>query len=85
MDRVAQKSTVAIEESEVDTPTVDTNRVEPSDAPPSSSQTVEDGAVERQSVPVQHAVDSYGPIPEPRQLLQMELLVPHYSQDHSAA
>jgi hypothetical protein len=52
---------------------------------PSSSQTVEDGAVERQSVPVQHAVDSYGPIPEPRQLLQMELLVPHYSQDHSAA
>ena len=85
MDGVAEKPPVAIEEPEVDAPTVDADRVQPADVPPGFSQTVEDGAVKPEDVPVQHPVNGYGPIPEPRHLLQMKLLVPHDAEDRSAA
>ncbi len=85
VDRVAEESPVAIEEPEVDTPAVDAHRVELAGVPPGFSQTIEDGPVERQGVPVQHAADGYGPVPEPCQLLEMELLVAKHAEDHSAA
>ena len=52
---------------------------------PSPSQTVEDGAKQRQGVPVQHAADGYGPVPEPRHLLHVEVLVVYNAEHHAAA
>ena len=82
---VVEQRAVGAQQSVIHPPGVDADRVEPVDVLPSSSQTVEDGAVERESVPVQHPAGGYGLILEPRHLLQMKFLVSYHAEDSSAA
>src|SRR5208283_1922964 len=84
VDRVAEKSPVTIEEPEVDAPAVDAHRVEPPDMSPGLSQTVEDGPVQRQSVPVQHGTDDHRSVPKARHFFHTQLSVCHYAEHHAA-